>query len=64
MAKSSVLDKVKAYCEEKNISLHKFEQQCGFGNGVMDDWDKNFPRVESLQKLEAVTGIPISEWLS
>ena len=64
MAKSNVLAKVKAYCEQNDISIHKFEQMCGLGNGVVDDWDKNFPRVESLQKLAAATGIPIEEWLS
>lgn len=64
MAKSSVLDKVKAYCEEHKISIHAFEKMCGIGNGVMDDWDKQMPSASSLLKLEAATKISVGEWLS
>lgn len=59
-----VFDKVVKYCQENNLSIAGFEKMCGFGNGVVRGWKDGNPRAESLLKLEEVTHIPISEWLS
>jgi len=59
----SVLEKIKKYCAEKEISIASFERMCGIGNGTIDDWDKSNPSITSLLKIEKATGISITEWL-
>lgn len=59
----SILEKIKKYCAEKEISIASFERMCGIGNGTIDDWDKSDPSLSSLLKIEKATGISVSEWL-
>ena len=61
--------KVLQYCNENNMSIHKFEQMCGLGNGVIDNWDPkkvhpDKPKVETLKKISQATGIPIEKWIN
>jgi transcriptional regulator with XRE-family HTH domain len=58
-----VYNNVLAYCKEEGISVMKFEQICGIGNGVVSGWKNGNPRLETLQKMEKSTGKPISYWL-
>ena len=60
-----IYQKVKDYCEKKNITISKFESMCGIGNGTVRLWedDKNLPRVSTLQKMEKATGIPEKKWI-
>lgn len=59
----SILEKIRAYCAEKGITIASFEKMCGIGNGTIDDWDKSEPKLSSLLKIEKATGISITEWL-
>ena len=60
-----IYQKVKDYCEKKNITISKFESMWGIGNGTVRLWedDKNLPRVSTLQKMEKATGIPVKKWI-
>jgi transcriptional regulator with XRE-family HTH domain len=58
-----VFNKVLEYCRKNNLTIMAFEKMCGFGNGVVSGWKNGNPRIESLQKIEKATGIPISEWI-
>ena len=59
-----IYDKVVAYCKEHNMSVMAFEQMCGLANGVVSKWEsKVMPSLQSLKRVSAATGIPISEWI-
>lgn len=61
-----IFQKVKAYCEENNLSISSFEKKCNIGNGTVSRWenDDSKPSLATLEKIEKGTGIPISEWLA
>ena len=60
-----IYQNILAYCKEHKMTIMAFEQFCGLANGVVGKWegDKYKPSLTSLQKIEAATGIPLSEWL-
>lgn len=61
-----IFQKVKAYCEENNLSISSFEKKCNIGNGTVSRWenDDSKPSLATLEKIEKGTRIPISEWLA
>lgn len=60
-----IFQKVKAYCEENQLSISSFEKKCNIGNGTVSRWenDDSKPSLTTLKKIETFTGIPIYEWL-
>lgn len=54
--------RVTKYCEDNNLSISAFEKKCGIGNGVIRKWNEGSkPSLDTLQKIEKVTGISVSE---
>jgi transcriptional regulator with XRE-family HTH domain len=60
---SMVIDKVREYIKLNNLRISTFEKKCGLGNGTVRGWVNGNPRVETLEKLEEATGIPVAEWI-
>lgn len=58
-----ILNKVKALCAEKNISIAKLEKECGIGSGTICAWDKSLPRIDTLQKVARYFNKPIEYFL-
>ena len=53
--------KVKDLCQKRGISIRECEIRAGLGNGVIAGWKTSFPRLDSIQSVAAVLGVPLSE---
>lgn len=60
-----VYENVVNYCNENKLPIYEFEKMCNIGNGVVSAWKDGHskPRLETLEKMEKSTGIPIAEWV-
>ena len=59
-----IFEKIESWCKKNGTSVAALEKKCGLGNATIRGWENSNPRVDSLQKVSDVTGIPISELLS
>lgn len=55
----SFLDKIDAFCEERNISSTRFEREAGIGKGLISKWRRKglLPTYRSQMKAAALMGI-------
>lgn len=53
--------KVKALCDERGISIRECEKRAGLGNGVIAGWKESVPRLDKIQAVAKVLGVPLSE---
>lgn len=58
-----VLERIEKWCKENGVSVSALEKKCALGNATITRWNKSMPRVDTLQKVSEVTGIPITELL-
>lgn len=56
-----ILERIERWCKENNTSIAALEKKCELGNATIRGWEIRNPRVDSLQKVSEVTGIPITE---
>lgn len=56
-----ILARIEQWCKENNTSIAALEKKCELGNATLRGWETRSPRVDSLQKVSDVTGIPIEE---
>lgn len=56
-----ILARIEQWCKENNTSIAALEKKCELGNATIRGWETRSPRVDSLQKVSDVTGIPIEE---
>lgn len=56
-----ILERIERWCKENNTSIAALEKKCELGNATIRGWETRSPRVDSLQKVSEVTGIPIAE---
>ena len=56
-----ILTRIERWCKENNTSIAALEKKCELGNATIRGWETRSPRVDSLQKVSEVTGIPIEE---
>ena len=54
-----LLDRVKALCKEKGVTLGEMREACGIGNGTMNKWDKTTPSLTNLKSIADYFDIPI-----
>jgi transcriptional regulator with XRE-family HTH domain len=47
----SIVDKIKALCEKKDITLTELERNIEIGRGVIRKWDAVAPNSDKLQKV-------------
>ncbi len=58
-----ILDQIEKWCHENNTSISALEKACKLGNATIRCWDTSTPRIDTLQKVSKVTGIPIENLL-
>lgn len=56
-----ILSILKGWCKENGTSISALEEKCGLGNATIQKWENCSPRIDTLQKVSEVTGIPISK---
>lgn len=57
-----LLERVKALCEIKHISVQSLEQATGMSNGTIRKWAVFFPRVDRLASVADYFGVSL-DWL-
>lgn len=57
----NLYDRIKALCDEQNISIRALEIKAGIGNGVIGKWRELGPTLESLRKVSGALGVPLDE---
>ena len=59
-----ISDKVEQYCRNAKMTIASFEKRCGLGNGTVGKWKRGAnPTLNTLLKMEKVTGIPLYMWI-
>lgn len=56
-----ILARIEQWCKENNTSIAALEKKCELGNATIRGWETRSPRVDSLQKVSEVTGIPMAD---
>lgn len=56
-----ILEQLEKWCKENSTSIAALEKKCELGNATIRGWETRSPRVDSLQKVSEVTGIPITD---
>lgn len=46
-----IVNKIKALCEEKQITITELERLVGIGRSTIRNWDKSYPTTDKLQKV-------------
>lgn len=54
-----IFEKIKALCEEQNITISKLEQELGFGNGTIGKWKSVNPTVGKLSAVADFFKVPV-----
>lgn len=58
-----ILDKIRALCKERGITLAELERNAGLGNGVIARWGETNPRVDKLKAVADFFGVTVDELL-
>lgn len=58
----TLLERVKALCQSKNITVQALEQQTGMSNGTIRKWAVFFPRVDRLAAVADYFNVSL-DWL-
>lgn len=59
-----ILERIKELCREKHISIAGLEKEIGIGNGVIRNWDKSSPRVDTIKKVAEFFGVPVEKLIA
>lgn len=53
------------YCERNGLSISAFEKHCELANGTVAKWkdSPNAAKLETVMRIVAKTGIPITRWI-
>lgn len=54
-----MFDKMKVLCSERGISIAKLERMADIGNGTIDNWNRNIPRLGTLDKVARALDMPL-----
>jgi transcriptional regulator with XRE-family HTH domain len=54
-----VLERIKALCVERGISIAELERATGIGNGTIARWGQSSPRVDKLLAVADYFGCPV-----
>ncbi len=55
-----MLEKIKALCADRGLSIAALEKKAGIGNGTIAHWDESKPNLASLEKAAAALGVTVS----
>lgn len=54
-----MVERIKALCTQKNITIQKLEKALGFGNGTIRRWDTTRPALEKVSAVASFFGVPV-----
>ena len=58
-----LVDKIRALCEERGMTIAALERELGFGNGVIARWEKHNPRVSAVKTVADYFGVTVDSLL-
>ena len=58
-----MLERIKALCVERGITIAELERETGIGNGTISRWGQSFPRVDRLRAVADFFGCTVDELL-
>ena len=56
-----MLEKIKALCKERNLSLRGLEDAAKIARNTICRWDENIPSVDKVRRVADVLGVPMDE---
>jgi len=59
-----LVEKIKALCEQRGVTIYRLEHDTGIGNGVVAKWKTCSPRVGTLKKVADYFGVSVDELLT
>ena len=54
-------DKMKRLCQDRGLTIAKLERMADIGNGLIDDWNRCYPRLGTLDKVARALDMPLVE---
>ena len=58
-----LLEKIKALCESKGVTVYRLEKDLGFSSGSVSKWDTNSPSVEKAKAVADYFGVSVESLL-
>lgn len=58
-----ILEKIKALCKERGVSIAELEKRCNLGNATIRGWEQSVPRVDKLKSVADFFGLPLEYFL-
>lgn len=58
-----MLQRIKALCTEKGITIYRLERDLGFGNGTARKWKNSVPGSDKLKRIADYFGVTVDELL-
>lgn len=58
-----ILERIRALCKERGITIAELERNTNLGNGVIARWGEMNPRVDKLKAVADFFGVPVDELL-
>lgn len=52
-----IVDRIRALCEEKGITINKLEKEADIGRGNVARWDKHRPNIDKVQRVADYFGV-------
>lgn len=56
-----ILEKIRALCKGRGITLAELERSAGLGNGVIARWGETNPRIDKLKAVADFFGVTVDE---
>lgn len=54
-----MVERIKALCKQKKITIQKLEKELGFGNGTIRRWDTTKPASEKVSAVASFFGVTV-----
>lgn len=58
-----MVNRIRAICNSKGMSIAKLEKTVGISNGVIGKWGKSSPTVDKLKKVADYLGVTVDDLL-
>ena len=59
----AIFDNVKAFADQKGMSIMEIEKSAGLGNGTIGRWRTADPKINSLQAVANVLNVSLTDLL-
>ena len=59
-----IYENIVSLCKEKNITIHRLEQECGLGNATVRGWVVSSPSVKLLKTVADYFNVTVDDLLT